>query len=234
MQEQSERQQAQSPIFQGIRFIEHRGSAQHIPCAYMDRKLERPFSPPWFAAYLRRQRMGLTGVPWSDHCPGGSDLPPTVAQETEELGKQPNHDADLVHGFLSGVWGLTVVEDTAGDRGRRGKKATAASRAAVCTIYSETVCSACRHLHRMALWRGDCGSSNDRASIVGGALERIFQPLCDQIDHHIPSCTAVVWEEERSPNHKAAKAFIHRCTSVAPVPEAWQEHHSLQHMETCE
>src|SRR5713101_9935505 len=102
------------------------------------------------------------------------------------------------------------------------------SRAAVCTIYSETVCSACRHLHRMALWRGDCGSSNDRASIVGGALERIFQPLCDQIDHHIPSCTAVVWEEERSPNPQAAKAFIHRCTSVAPVPEAWQEHHSLQ------
>jgi len=120
MQEQSERQQAQSPIFQGIRFIEHRGSAQHIPCAYMDRKLERPFSPPWFAAYLRRQRMGLTGVPWSDHCPGGSDLPPTVAQETEELGEQPNHDADLVHGFLSGVWGLTVVEDTAGDRGAGG------------------------------------------------------------------------------------------------------------------
>jgi len=210
MQEQSERQQAQSPIFQGIRFIEHRGSAQHIPCAYMDRKLERPFSPPWFAAYLRRQRMGLTGVPWSDHCPGGSDLPPTVAQETEELGEQPNHDADLVHGFLSGVWGSRSLRTRQATGEDGAKEQRPPSRAAVCTIYSETVYSACRHLHHMALWRDDCGSSNDRASLVGGALERIFQPLCDQIDHHIPpSCTAVVWDEEPSPNHKAAKAFIH-------------------------
>src|SRR5712692_3328758 len=116
MQEQSERQQAQSPPFLGIRFIKHRGGAQHIPCANMDRKLERPFSPPWFAAYLRRQRMGLTGVPWSDRGPCGSDFPPTVAQETKELCEQPNHDADLVHGFLSGVCGFTVVDDTAGDR----------------------------------------------------------------------------------------------------------------------
>jgi len=84
------------------------------------------------------------------------------------------------------------------------------ARVAVCTISSETVYSVCRHLHRMALWIGDWGSSNDRASIVGGALERIFQPLCNQIDHHIPSCTAVVWDEERSPNPQAAKAYIHR------------------------
>ena len=107
-------------------------------------------------------------------------------------------------------------------------------RVAVFTIYYETVCSACMPIHRITLCIGDRGSSNDITSIVGGALERTFQPLRNQIDHHIPSCTAVVWEEERSPNHKAAKAFIHRCTSVAPVPEAWQEHHSLQHMETCE
>jgi hypothetical protein len=56
----------------------------------------------------------------------------------------------------------------------------------------------------------DRGSSSDRASIVGGALERIFQLLRDQIDHHIPSCTAVVLVEEHTPNHKAAKALIHR------------------------
>src|SRR2546428_11431838 len=64
---------------------------------------------------------------------------------------------------------------------------------------------------------GDRGSSNDRASIVEGALQRIFQPLRDQIDHHIPSCTAVVWKEERSPNHKAAKACIHRCQALRLV-----------------
>src|SRR6266566_1896693 len=63
------------------------------------------------------------------------------------------------------------------------------------------------HLHSIALCRSDGGSSNDITSIVGGALERIFQPLRNQIDHHIPSCTAVVWEKERSPNHKAAKGI---------------------------
>ena len=91
------------------------------------------------------------------------------------------------------------------------------SRVAVFTIDYETVCNACRHLHRMALYLGDRGSSNDRASIVEGALQRIFQPLRDQIDHHIPSCTAVVWKEERSPNHKAAKAFIRRCQALRLV-----------------
>ena len=88
---------------------------------------------------------------------------------------------------------------------------------AVFTIDYETVCNACRHLHRMALYLGDRGSCNDRASIVEGALQRIFQPLRDQIDHHIPSCTAVVWKEERSPNHKAAKACIHRCQALRLV-----------------
>jgi hypothetical protein len=29
-------------------------------------------------------------------------------------------------------------------------------------------------------------------SIVGGALERILQLLRDQIDHHLPPCTAIV------------------------------------------
>ena len=81
------------------------------------------------------------------------------------------------------------------------------SRVAVFTIDYSTVCSACMHLHRIALCRSDRGSSNDITSIVGGALERIFQPLRNQIDHHIPSCTAVVWEKERSPNHKAAKGI---------------------------
>jgi hypothetical protein len=66
------------------------------------------------------------------------------------------------------------------------------------------------HLHCMALCRSDCGSSNDSASIIGGALKRIFQPLRDQIDHHIPSCAAVVLAEEHAPNHKAAKALIPR------------------------
>jgi len=66
---------------------------------------------------------------------------------------------------------------------------------AVFTIDYETVCSACMHLHRIALWIGDRGSSNDIASIEGGALERTFQPLRNQIDHHIPSCIAVVGDE---------------------------------------
>jgi hypothetical protein len=53
------------------------------------------------------------------------------------------------------------------------------SRVAVFTIDCATVCSACMHLHRMALWISDCSSSNDIASIVGGALQRIFQLLRD-------------------------------------------------------
>jgi hypothetical protein len=84
------------------------------------------------------------------------------------------------------------------------------SGVAVFPLYSSTVYSACMYLHHIALWISDRGSSHDRASIVGGALERIFQPLRDQIDHHIPSCTAVMLAEEHAPNHKAAKALIHR------------------------
>jgi hypothetical protein len=65
------------------------------------------------------------------------------------------------------------------------------------------------HLHCMALWISDCHSSNDLASIIGGALQRILQLLRNEINHRIPSCTAVVWEEEHTPNHKAATACIY-------------------------
>jgi hypothetical protein len=92
----------------------------------------------------------------------------------------------------------------------RSKEQRPPSGVAVFPLYSSTVYSACMHPHRMALCISDRGSSSDRASIVGGALQRIFQPLRDQIDHHIPSCTAVVLVEAHAPNHKAAKALLHR------------------------
>jgi hypothetical protein len=72
------------------------------------------------------------------------------------------------------------------------------------------LCGAVCALTPHGLCRSDHSSTNDIASIVGGALQRIFQLLCDQIKHHIPSCTAVVWAEEHAPTHKAAKACIHR------------------------
>src|SRR2546422_9007196 len=78
-------------------------------------------------------------------------------------------------------------------QGRRSKEQRPPSRVAVFTLYYSTVCSACIYLHRIVLFIGDRSSSNDRASIVGGALERPFQLLRNQIDHHIPSCAAVVW-----------------------------------------
>jgi len=49
------------------------------------------------------------------------------------------------------------------------------------------------------------------AFIVGGALERTFQLLRDQIDHHLSPYTAVGWEEERSPNSKKEKTLTKRC-----------------------
>src|SRR5712691_13348960 len=55
---------------------------------------------------------------------------------------------------------------------------------------------------------------NDMASIVGGALERIFQLLRDQIDHPLPPCTAVVWKEKRSPNSKKEKTLTKRCQAL--------------------
>jgi len=43
------------------------------------------------------------------------------------------------------------------------------------------------------------------ASIAGGALERIFQTLRDEIDHHLPPDTAVVWEEKNSLKQQESK-----------------------------
>ena len=83
------------------------------------------------------------------------------------------------------------------------------ARVAVFPIDSSTVCSTGMHLHRMTLYMSDRGSSNDRASLVGGAFGRIFQPLRDQIHHHSPSYTAV-WNEEHAPHHIAAKACLGR------------------------
>jgi len=51
---------------------------------------------------------------------------------------------------------------------------------------------------------------NDMASSVGGALQRIFQLLRDEIDHHLPPYTAVMWEEEHSPNSKKEKTLTKR------------------------
>jgi len=63
------------------------------------------------------------------------------------------------------------------------------------------------------------------------ALERIFQPLRNQIDHHIPSCTASCEEKERSPNHKTAKGIL-QIPSIALGPEAWQDYRSLPPTDT--
>ena len=65
-------------------------------------------------------------------------------------------------------------------------------------------------------------------------MERIFQLLRDQIDHHLSPYPAVLWEEERSPNSKQRKDTHKETPSVALVPEAWQAYHSLQQTETCE
>src|SRR6266404_5280872 len=96
------------------------------------------------------------------------------------------------------------------DRGRWIKRATATLTGGRLHTRLFNGCSACMHVHCIALCISDRSSSNDRTSLVGGALERPFQLLRDQIDHHLPSCTAVVGEEQRSPNHSTAKAFIHR------------------------
>ena len=101
-----------------------------------------------------------------------------------------------------------VPRMTTGEDGAKEQRPPA--RVAVFTLDSSTVYSVCIPLHRRMLWISDRGSSNDIASLVGGAVDRIFQPLRDQIDHHIPSCTAIVWAKEHAPNHKAAKALTHR------------------------
>jgi len=91
----------------------------------------------------------------------------------------------------------------------RSKEQRPPERVAVFPIDCSTECSAGMHLHRMALYLSDRGSSNDLAFLVGGAFVRIFQPLRDQIHHHSPSCTAV-WKEEHAPHHTAAKACLYR------------------------
>ena len=55
---------------------------------------------------------------------------------------------------------------------------------------------------------------NDMVSIVGGAFEWPFQLLRDQIDHHLPPYTAIVWEEEYSPNSKKEKTHTKRCQAL--------------------
>src|SRR5215813_6425928 len=70
---------------------------------------------------------------------------------------------------------------TTGEDGPKEQRPPA--RVAVFTLDSSTVYSVCMPLHRRMLWTSDRGSSNDIASLVGGAVDRIFQPLRDQIDH---------------------------------------------------
>jgi hypothetical protein len=102
-------------------------------------------------------------------------------------------------------------------RSVRHKQQRPPPRVAVFTLSYAAVYNACMYLHRIMLCLSDRRSANDLASIVGGALPRIFQLLCDEIKHHIPSCTAVVWEKRHSPTHKAAKACIHRYQALRLV-----------------
>ena len=55
---------------------------------------------------------------------------------------------------------------------------------------------------------------NDMDAIAEGALERIFQLLRDQIDHHLSPYTAVGWEEECSPNSKKEKTRPKSCQAL--------------------
>src|SRR6266478_4410840 len=69
-----------------------------------------------------------------------------------------------------GGWGCRIyARKTPGEDGSKEQRPPL--RVAVFTLYYSTVCNACLHLHRIVLLRGDCNSSNDRASIIGGALE---------------------------------------------------------------
>ena len=106
--------------------------------------------------------------------------------------------------------------DTERDRGRRITRATATLAGG--RLHNRLF--DCMRLHHITLYISGPGSSYDTAFIVGGALERTFQPLRDEIDHHIPSCTAVVGEEQRSPNHSTAKALIPRDQVLRLVLEA--------------
>ena len=85
--------------------------------------------------------------------------------------------------------GIGIVFLHGSRQGRCIKIATATPEGvAVFTTGYANVGSPCVCLHRMALFIGNRGSSSaphDLVSIVGGALERIFQTLRDQIDHHL-------------------------------------------------
>lgn len=48
---------------------------------------------------------------------------------------------------------------------------------------------------------------NDLDLIIGGAVERIFQPPRCQIHHHPPRCGEVVLREKRSPNREKENPF---------------------------
>jgi len=130
-------------------------------------------------------------------------------------------------GFLEvgGEMGSHIYTDR--DRGRRITKATATLEGgrlhtplfySVQRVYVLTLHCACR---------GDRSSSHDTTSIVGGALARPFQPLRNEIDHHIPPCTALVWEEEPSPTYKGSKGIYPQRPRMTLGPEAWQDCRSL-------
>ena len=71
-------------------------------------------------------------------------------------------------------------------------------------------------------------------SLIGGALERIFQLLRGQVDHHLPLCTTIVRDEKHSPDSTKEKTRLTDMPSLALVPELWQAYRSLHHLETCE
>src|SRR3989442_12540885 len=88
--------------------------------------------------------------------------------------------------------------------------------------------------NHMALFRGNRSSSQRHGLHRRRSVGRTFQLLRDQIDHHLPPYTAIVWEEEYSPNSKKEKTRTKRGTSIALVPKAWQAYRSLQPPDTCE
>ena len=112
------------------------------------------------------------------------------------------------------------------------KKERPPTRVAVFPIDWATGCRTCGHRHRMTLYISDCGSSNDIASIIGGALVRIFQALRNQIDHNIPSCTPAVYEEEDTPQAPSSKGIETQIPSIALGPDAWQDDRSLPPTDT--
>jgi hypothetical protein len=73
---------------------------------------------------------------------------------------------------------------------------------------------------------------NDQVQVIGGAVERIFQPPRCQIHHHPPRCGEVVLREKRPPNRKKEKSSQEKLTSVEPVSQARQEPCSLPHAHT--